>query len=125
MLANFKGAGGGAYAGRSHARRWANRDARDDGEGGFGLASHSRGARSCASGFHERGCATSRAEETSNAVLQIVSLSLLLLAVAAVTTGIARVVRIPLPLLQIAAGALLAWPIGLHVALEPELFLLL
>ncbi len=33
---------------------------------------------------------------------------------------------VPLPLLQIAAGALLAWPtLGLHVALDPELFLFL
>ncbi|MFS0826055.1 Na+/H+ antiporter [Pseudomonas phoenicis] len=33
---------------------------------------------------------------------------------------------VPLPLLQIAAGALLAWPtLGLHVTLDPELFLFL
>ncbi len=33
---------------------------------------------------------------------------------------------VPLPLVQIAAGALLAWPtLGLHVALDPELFLFL
>nr|WP_314488692.1 Na+/H+ antiporter [uncultured Pseudomonas sp.] len=33
---------------------------------------------------------------------------------------------VPLPLLQIAAGALLAWPtLGLHVTLNPELFLFL
>ena len=55
--------------------------------------------------------------------MQAVSVGLLLLLVAAVTTGIVRKVRIPLPLLQIAAGAVLAC-VGLHVELEPELFLL-
>lgn len=50
---------------------------------------------------------------------------LLLLAIAAATAGLVRKVRIPLPLLQIAAGALLAWPIGLHVELDPEAFLLI
>ncbi|MET0124700.1 MAG: Na+/H+ antiporter, partial [Pseudomonas caspiana] len=39
---------------------------------------------------------------------------------------LARVIPLPLPLVQIAAGALLAWPtLGLHVALDPELFLFL
>ncbi len=34
--------------------------------------------------------------------------------------------QIPLPLVQIAAGALLAWPtFGLHVDFDPELFLVL
>lgn len=37
-----------------------------------------------------------------------------------------RLIPLPLPLVQIAAGALLAWPtLGLHVALDPELFLFL
>ncbi len=37
-----------------------------------------------------------------------------------------RVIPLPLPLVQIAAGAVLAWPsLGLHVALDPELFLFL
>jgi monovalent cation/hydrogen antiporter len=53
-----------------------------------------------------------------------VSLCLLLLAIVALTNGVSRAVRVPLPLLQIAAGAFLAWPIGLHVELEPEVFLL-
>lgn len=47
-----------------------------------------------------------------------------LLAVAAVTLGIRRAVPIPLPLLQILAGAVLAWPLGVTVDLEPEVFLL-
>ena len=50
---------------------------------------------------------------------------LLLLAIAAATAGLVRKVKIPLPLLQIAAGVVLAWPIGLHVELEPEAFLLI
>ncbi|MEN1515595.1 cation:proton antiporter, partial [Pseudomonas aeruginosa] len=34
--------------------------------------------------------------------------------------------QIPLPLMQIAIGALLAWPtFGLHVGFDPELFLVL
>lgn len=57
--------------------------------------------------------------------MHTVSLSLILLAVVALTNGIVRVVPVPLPLLQIAAGALLAWPLGMHVELEPELFLML
>ena len=37
-----------------------------------------------------------------------------------------RLLPLPLPLVQILAGAALAWPtLGLHVALDPELFLLL
>lgn len=47
-----------------------------------------------------------------------------LLAVAAVTIGIRRAVPVPLPLLQVAAGALLAWLFGITVDLEPEVFLL-
>lgn len=47
-----------------------------------------------------------------------------LLAVAALTIGIRRAVPLPLPLLQVAAGALLAWPLGMKVELEPEVFLL-
>ena len=49
---------------------------------------------------------------------------LCLLAVAAVTIGIRRAVPLPLPLLQIVAGALLAWPLGMTSNLEPEVFLL-
>lgn len=47
-----------------------------------------------------------------------------LLAVAAVTLGIRRAVPLPLPLLQILAGVLLAWPLGMTLELEPEVFLL-
>ena len=51
---------------------------------------------------------------------------LILLTLVSVSKLIGRVIPIPLPLVQIGAGALLAWPsLGLHVALEPELFLFL
>jgi len=52
---------------------------------------------------------------------------LLMLMLGAVTGVAARYLRaIPLPLIQIALGALLSWPRqGLHVAFDPELFLLL
>ncbi len=51
---------------------------------------------------------------------------LILLMLVSVSKLIARLVPLPLPILQIAAGALLAVPtLGLHVALEPELFLFL
>ncbi|MDI8978111.1 cation:proton antiporter, partial [Salmonella enterica subsp. enterica serovar Lubbock] len=37
-----------------------------------------------------------------------------------------RIPQLPLPLMQIAIGALLAWPtFGLHVEFDPELFLVL
>ncbi len=52
---------------------------------------------------------------------------LLVLMLGALTGIAARYVRaIPLPLIQIALGALLSWPQkGLHIAFDPELFLLL
>ena len=52
---------------------------------------------------------------------------LLVLMLGALTGIAARYVRaIPLPLIQIAQGALIAWPQdGLHIAFDPELFLLL
>lgn len=51
---------------------------------------------------------------------------LILLMLVGISRLVARVIPLPLPLLQIAAGAILAWPtLGLHVALEPELFLFL
>ncbi|MGH8380378.1 Na+/H+ antiporter [Pseudomonas sp.] len=51
---------------------------------------------------------------------------LILLMLVSVSKLVGRVIPLPLPLLQIAAGALLAWPtLGLHVALDPELFLFL
>ena len=51
---------------------------------------------------------------------------LILLTLVSVSKLVGRVIPLPLPLVQIAAGALLAWPtLGLHVALDPELFLFL
>lgn len=51
---------------------------------------------------------------------------LILLMLVSVSKLVGRLVPLPLPLVQIAAGALLAWPtLGLHVALDPELFLFL
>ncbi len=51
---------------------------------------------------------------------------LILLMLVSISRLVARVIPIPLPLVQIAAGAILAWPtLGLHVALDPELFLFL
>ena len=51
---------------------------------------------------------------------------LILLMLVSVSRLVGRVISLPLPLVQIAAGALLAWPtLGLHVALDPELFLFL
>ncbi|WP_338585026.1 Na+/H+ antiporter [Pseudomonas sp. MAG733B] len=51
---------------------------------------------------------------------------LILLMLVGVSRLIGRMVPLPLPLVQITAGALLAWPtLGLHVALDPELFLFL
>ena len=51
---------------------------------------------------------------------------LILLMLVGVSRLIGRVIPLPLPLVQIVAGALLAWPtLGLHVALDPELFLFL
>lgn len=51
---------------------------------------------------------------------------LILLMLVGVSRLLGRLVPLPLPLVQIGAGALLAWPsLGLHVALDPELFLFL
>lgn len=51
---------------------------------------------------------------------------LILLTLVGLSRLVARIIPLPLPLVQIAAGALLAWPtLGLHVALDPELFLFL
>lgn len=51
---------------------------------------------------------------------------LILLMLVSVSKLVGRLIPLPLPLVQIAAGALLAWPtLGLHVALDPELFLFL
>jgi monovalent cation/hydrogen antiporter len=51
---------------------------------------------------------------------------LILLMLVGVSRLVGRLIPLPLPLLQIMAGALLAWPtLGLHVVLVPELFLFL
>ena len=51
---------------------------------------------------------------------------LILLTLVGVSRLLGRLIPLPLPLVQIAAGAVLAWPtLGLHVALNPELFLFL
>ena len=59
--------------------------------------------------------------------MHTVDIVLLVLMLGAVTGIAARYVRgIPLPLIQIGIGALIAWPQkGLHIAFDPELFLLL
>ena len=59
--------------------------------------------------------------------MHTVEIVLLVLMLGAVTGIAARYVRaIPLPLIQIGIGALIAWPQkGLHIAFNPDLFLLL
>lgn len=58
--------------------------------------------------------------------MQTVYTVLILLLVVGGTRLLAQLLPLPLPLIQIATGALLAWPsLGLHVALDPELFMLL
>ncbi|QKD06550.1 Na+/H+ antiporter [Mesorhizobium loti] len=50
---------------------------------------------------------------------------LVVLVFVAVSGALVRLVRVPLPVLQIAIGAALAWPVrGIHVEIDPELFLL-
>ncbi|TGQ41136.1 Na+/H+ antiporter [Mesorhizobium sp. M00.F.Ca.ET.216.01.1.1] len=50
---------------------------------------------------------------------------LVVLVFVAVSGALVRLVRVPLPVLQIAMGAALAWPVrGMHVEIDPELFLL-
>ncbi|WP_292542314.1 Na+/H+ antiporter, partial [Mesorhizobium sp.] len=50
---------------------------------------------------------------------------LVMLVFVALSGALVRLVRVPLPVLQIAIGAALAWPArGLHVEIDPELFLL-
>lgn len=59
-------------------------------------------------------------------VMQTAYTVLILLMLVSVSRLVGRVIPLPLPLVQIAAGGLLAWPtLGLHVALDPELFLFL
>lgn len=58
--------------------------------------------------------------------MQILYTALILLLVVGATRLSAHLIPIPLPLIQVVVGALLAWPtLGLHVTLDPELFLLL
>ena len=59
--------------------------------------------------------------------MHTVEIVLMVLLLGALTGILARYVRaIPLPLIQIALGAVLSWPQqGLHIAFDPELFLLL
>ncbi len=50
---------------------------------------------------------------------------LVVLAFVTLSGALVRLVRVPLPVLQIAIGAALAWPArGIHFEIEPELFLL-
>ena len=60
-------------------------------------------------------------------MMHTVETVLLVLLLGALTGIIARYIRaIPLPLIQIALGAAIAWPQGgLHIAFDPELFMLL
>ncbi|WP_152225050.1 Na+/H+ antiporter [Pseudomonas sp. SCB32] len=58
--------------------------------------------------------------------MQTVYTVLILLLTVGGTRLAAQLIPLPLPLIQIAAGAALAWPsLGLHVALDPELFMFL
>ncbi|WP_437883758.1 Na+/H+ antiporter [Pseudomonas sp. LRF_L74] len=58
--------------------------------------------------------------------MQILHTILIMLLVVGGTRLLAQLMPLPLPLIQIAVGALLALPIlGLHVRLDPELFMLL
>jgi CPA1 family monovalent cation:H+ antiporter len=67
-----------------------------------------------------------RSAPVRNICMQTAYTVLILLTLVAVSRPLGRLLPLPLPLVQIAAGALLAWPtLGLHVALDPELFLFL
>ncbi|MFC6981658.1 hypothetical protein [Microbulbifer taiwanensis] len=59
--------------------------------------------------------------------MHYVVLALVLLLAVAVSGMIARLspLRLPLPLIQIAAGALLGGPLGVEIPLDPEIFFLL
>ncbi|UVK44893.1 Na+/H+ antiporter [Mesorhizobium sp. AR07] len=57
--------------------------------------------------------------------MQVAVFILVVLAFVAVSGALVRLVRVPLPVLQIAIGAAVAWPVrGIHVEIDPELFLL-
>jgi len=58
--------------------------------------------------------------------MQIAIFVLILLAAVIASGALLKFARVPLPVLQIAIGAALAWPVGgVHIEIEPELFLLL
>lgn len=57
--------------------------------------------------------------------MQVAVFILTVLLFVAFSGALVRLVRVPLPVLQIAIGAALAWPVkGIHVEIDPELFLL-
>ena len=57
--------------------------------------------------------------------MEVAVFILIVLAFVTLSGALARLVRVPLPVLQIAIGVALAWPArGLHVEIDPELFLL-
>lgn len=57
--------------------------------------------------------------------MQVAIFILAVLVFVALSGALVRLVRVPLPVLQIAIGAALAWPVkGIHVEIDPELFLL-
>ncbi|PTE12179.1 Na+/H+ antiporter [Mesorhizobium helmanticense] len=57
--------------------------------------------------------------------MQVAVFILVVLVFVALSGALVRLVRVPLPVLQIAMGAALAWPVrGIHVEIDPELFLL-
>lgn len=58
--------------------------------------------------------------------MEIAAFVLVLLLLIAASGGLARCVRLPLPLFQILIGVALAWPVqDAHIEIEPELFLLI
>ncbi|RVB76655.1 MULTISPECIES: Na+/H+ antiporter [unclassified Mesorhizobium] len=57
--------------------------------------------------------------------MQVAIFILVVLGFVAVSGALVRLVQVPLPVLQIAMGAALAWPVrGVHIEIDPELFLL-
>jgi monovalent cation/hydrogen antiporter len=58
--------------------------------------------------------------------MDIVFTVLILLLAVAASGVVTRLLPLPLPLVQIAMGAMLAWPrLGLHVTFDPEIFMML
>ncbi|RWO66418.1 MAG: Na+/H+ antiporter [Mesorhizobium sp.] len=57
--------------------------------------------------------------------MEVAVFILVVLVFVALSGALVRLVRVPLPVLQIAIGAALGWPVrGIHVEINPELFLL-